>query len=292
MKVSKKKIVRIIQSLTQKYFFNSFYKLVIFFRSFKNFQKKINAKKSFIKFSKTKDLINDYEYKVTSQNNEDGIISHIFNKIPNNKTFIELGFSFSEFNSLNLIRKKWEGKLIDYNIEEVVSLKMNLFFFFRNSKINIVNAKIFKENINDLIGNDLKTEIDFFSIDIDGNDYWILKQIDISNIKLICLEYNHWLGQKNIVMKYDKNFVFKDDGIFGASLLAYTALLKKKNFSLIAVESSGTNAFYINNKYANLFKILSPFESFKSIGRFYSEEKKNKIYLNISKSDKFITDEV
>ena len=47
---------------------------------------------------------NYFEYRVTSQNNEDGIIEHIFSNIPNNKFFVELGFHFFECNSLNLIK--------------------------------------------------------------------------------------------------------------------------------------------------------------------------------------------
>ena len=230
MKVSKKKITRFIQQFSKKYFFSSFYKLVLFLRTFSKFKKIIKSKKQYIKFSETKNIINNYEYKVTSQNNEDGIISYVFKKIPNNKTFIELGFSFYEFNSLNLIRHGWNGTLIDFDSEEAISLKMNLLFYFPKLDIKIINTKILKENINLLISNELNKGIDFFSIDIDGNDYWILKELDLSNVKLICVEYNHWLGHKNMIMKYDENFIFKDDGIFGASLIAYTSLLKKKKF--------------------------------------------------------------
>ena len=34
-------------------------------------------------------------------------------KIPNNRYFVEIGFDFYEFNTLNLIKNGWNGKLIE-----------------------------------------------------------------------------------------------------------------------------------------------------------------------------------
>lgn len=60
-----------------------------------------------------------------------------------------------------------------------------------------------------------------------------------------------------------------------------TDLLKIKNFSLIAVESSGTNAFFVNNKFSDKFEILSPEKSYRSVGRFYNKIKKKEIFQNV-----------
>ena len=73
-------------------------------------------------------------------------------------------------------------------------------------------------------------------------------------------------------------------GIFGASLLAFTELLKTKNFSLVALDSSGTNAFFVNNLFSKNFEILCPIENFISVGRFYNKEKKEEIFKNIKNS--------
>ena len=128
----------------------------------------------------------------------------------------------------------------------------------------------------------------FFSLDIDSNDYWVLESLDLSKVSVLCCEYNHWLGNnRKLTIKYNEDFKFVDNGIWGASLLALTELLKNKEFSLIAVESSGTNAFYINNKHKEKFEILSPLKSFKSVGRFYSEDKKKEIYRNVKQSKLF-----
>ncbi len=286
MKKSKNIITRITQSFLKSFFTNSLFPYFLMLRTSKNFKRKINSEKQSKKFSNNLEEINKYEYKITSQNNEDGIIDYIFSKIPNNKYFIEIGFGYYEFNSLNLIKKGWRGKLIDIDIEESTALRCLLEKYYPKSQVKVINTKVTKENINKLIlKEELNKEIDFFSLDIDSNDYWILKSMDLSNVNVLCCEYNHWLGNNaKLTVPYDENFKFIDNGIWGASLLALNNLLDSKGFSLIAVESSGTNAFFINNKLAKNFEILSPLKSFKSVGRFYNDESKKKIFNNIKKN--------
>ena len=289
MKKSKKISTRLLNFFLKRFFAKSLYPYYLFFKTFKNFKKKTNTSKQYIKFSNNLDKINQNEFKLTSQNNEDGIIEHIFNVIPNNKRFIEIGFGYYEFNSMNLIKKGWTGKLIDIDRDEVIALKKNLNHYYQDSRVEVVNAKILKRNINELtIEKDKNNWIDFFSLDIDSNDYWVLESLDLSKVSVLCCEYNHWLGNnRKLTIKYNEDFKFVDNGIWGASLLALTELLKNKEFSLIAVESSGTNAFYINNKHKEKFEILSPLKSFKSVGRFYSEDKKKEIYRNVKQSKLF-----
>ena len=274
MKKSKKLFVRFLLKFGKKYLPTSFYSYILFLRTYKKFKREISKNKSKIKYSQKLDKINDFEYKYTSQNNEDGIIDYIFKKIPNNKYFVEIGFSFYECNTLNLIKNGWEGKLIDINKDECLSLKRLLSFFYPKSNIQVINEKIIKENINDLVfSNQNKEFIDFFSLDVDGNDYWILKELNVEKINVICCEYNHYLGNHvSKTIPYNPDHKWTNNGCFGASLNAITELMNKKGFSLIAVESSGTNAFYIKNNLAKNFEILSPEESWKSADRNNSQE--------------------
>ena len=290
MKKSKKIITRLIQSFLKKFSTSSFYPSYIFYKTKKNFKKKINQKKQVNKYSNNLDKINENEFKITSQNNEDGIINYIFKKIPSNNFFIEIGFGYYEFNSLNLIKEGWNGRLIDINQDESLALKKNLNYYYPLSKIEIINTKVTKKNIHDLTAITVGQKIDFFSIDIDSYDYWILKEMNLSNINVLCCEYNHWIGnKKKLTISYNEKFRFYDNGIWGTSLLALTELLKLKKFSLIAVESSGTNAFFVNNQFADKFEILSPEKSFRSVGRFYNDEQKKKIFDNVKNNfDKLI----
>lgn len=285
MRPSKKLIVRILEKISAKYLGDNFYSTLLFMRFFNKFKRSIKRKKSYKIHSDNIDEINKFEYKITSQNNEDGIIEFIFSKIPNNKIFFEIGFEAHENNSLNLIQNGWSGSLIDQNKAEVLLAKKLLNYFFPNNTVNIFRKRVTKENINTILDeNNNFQQIDFFSLDVDGNDYWILKNTQLDNIKCICIEFNPWVG-KNLkkTIPYDENFQYKDDGFFGASLLAYHDLLKEKKFDLIAIDSSGTNAFFVARKYSYLFKILNPIKSFKFNPYDYSQERINNILSQIKK---------
>jgi hypothetical protein len=286
---SKKSTTRFIQSLLKKFLPNSLYPFFMFFRTIRSFKKRIKIGKKFNRFSNNLPKINDNEFKVNSQNNEDGIIEYIFKIVPNNKYFVEIGFGHYECNGINLVKNNWHGRFIDYNTAEVLALRSSLIYYFPNSKTDVVNAKITKDNVNNLVFSDrANKDIDFFSLDIDGNDYWVLKAFDLSKTKVICCEYNHWLGSNSkLTMKYNNNFNSIDSGVYGASLLAFTEMLKEKGFLLVAIDSSGTNAFFVNKKYSEHFEIICPIKNFISIGRFYNETQKKKIYENINQSNSF-----
>ena len=277
MKKSKNFFVRSLFNFGKKYLPDKFYSLLLFIRHYKKFKKEITKKKSIIKYSDNLDNINDFEFKFTSQNNEDGIIEHIFSKIPNNKYFVEIGFSYYECNSLNLIKNGWNGKLIDIERDECLALKKLVSFFYPKSEIEVINKKILRENINNLVFSDTKQQtIDFFSLDIDGNDYWVLNELNTENINVICCEYNHYIGNNvKKTIPYNPNHVWKNNGCFGASLEAITTLLDKKKFNLVAVDSSGTNAFYVKKSFSDKFDILSSVKSWRSVDRNNSEEQIN-----------------
>ena len=82
------------------------YNFIVFQLAKRKFLKSINAKKIILSKSNNLDKINKYEYKITSQNNEDGIINYLKTNITNpDRIFFEIGFDFNEFNSLNLIKE-------------------------------------------------------------------------------------------------------------------------------------------------------------------------------------------
>ena len=285
MRPSKKLIVRTLENISAKYLGDNFYSSLLFMRYFNNFKRAIKRKKTSKIHSNNIDEINKFEYKITSQNNEDGIIEYIFDKIPNNKIFFEIGFEYYESNCLNLIQNGWSGVLIDQSKAEVLLTKKLLNYFFPNNKVDILRKRVTKENINLILNeNDKFQQIDFFSLDVDGNDYWILKNTQLDNVKCICIEYNSWID-KNLkkTIPYNENFQYKDDGFFGASLLAYHDLLKEKKFDLIAIDSSGTNAFFVARKYSSLFEILDPIKSFKFSPYQYSEDRKKNILSQMKK---------
>ena len=89
------------------------------------------------------------------------------------------------------------------------------------------------------------------SLDIDGNDYWILKKIINENIcpEVIITEYNASFLYKSISVPYDESFDRKTKHIsgfyHGASLSAFYKLLRAKNYHLVKI-IGGANAVFVN----------------------------------------------
>lgn len=225
------------------------------------FRKKTNHK-----CSNNLDEINNHEYRKYSQNNEDGIIDHVFSKIKLNKiNFIEIGFDYYENNSLNVFRKSSKILLIEASKDKCFVLKNILSIFYPFKKKKILNTFVTKNNINELVNNfySKNEEIDCISIDVVGNDYFLMEAINFMP-KLIVIEYNFWLGkEKSITIPYQEDYSWDGNIYYGASLLALNNLANKKNYSLITIDSSCTNAFFIRNDLVHNFSILDPIKSFK-----------------------------
>ena len=247
------------------------YNLVVYYLAKNKFLKSIKLSKIKIIKSNNLDSINQHEFKITSQNNEDGIIDFLSKNIlkPDN-TFFEIGFDFHEFNSLNLIKQEWSGTLIDGDIIKCDKLRVCLKNNFSEEKVLVRNQFVDYDNINEIIRKEIiLNNFDFFSLDTDGMDYWILQSLNF-NPKIICAEFNPWLGKtKALTIPKKKGFNYQSDMFYGASIKAFKYLLNKKGYKLVAIESSGNNAFFINQKeFKIFFEELDIEKSFKYDPKF------------------------
>ena len=269
-----KKIRENILIFIEKNFFN-LYKIIIIFGGLIRFFNKINSKKKYTKFSSNLDKINNFEYQITSQNNEDGIINHIFDILKIDKlNFIEIGFDYYQNNSLAVLKRCNKGLFVDGDNKKVIILKNVLKLFYPATKITVQNALVDIDNINQIKEQNFNNqeEIDFLSIDVDGIDYYLLKEINFKP-KLICIEYNFWFGKDlSCAVPYKKNYSIDSlSNYVGASLKAITELANSKSYHLIALDSACVNAFFIRDDLKHNFEILNLEKSFKYPFKFKKE---------------------
>ena len=132
---------------------------------------------------------------------------------------------------------------------------------FWKHDLTAVAAFITRENIDGLLEqNDFVGDIGLLSIDIDGNDYWVLEAIDaIQPIILIC-EYNPILGDTvPVAVPYDPDFIRFDthySGLyFGASIGAIRHAAEKKGYAFVGTNSHGINAFFVRKDH---FEYVGP----------------------------------
>ncbi|MFA7681908.1 MAG: hypothetical protein WCX61_02660 [Candidatus Peribacteraceae bacterium] len=174
-----------------------------------------------------------------SQNGEDGIINALFTMIgTTNKYFVEFGVEDGlQCNTRYLWKKhRWKGLLMDGDHE--------------NSSMNLHKEFITAENIESLFAKyEVPRIFDLLSIDIDGNDYWIWKAITHYEPRVVIIEYNAcfpWQESKTI--PYDASFVWDKTDYYGATLQALVRLGETKGYTLVATDSCGVNAFFVQNE--------------------------------------------
>ena len=195
-----------------------------------------------------------YGYKCYSQNDEDGIIEEIFNRIgTTNKIFVEFGVENGlESNAHLLLFKGFSGLWIEGNKEFYNSLCSKFYPVIKNGQLQVINAFITRENINRLIEqSNICGEIDMLSIDLDGNDYYIWDAIEVIKPRLVIIEYNAKFPPSiEWVTAYDENHIWDGTDWYGASLKALENLGKKKGYQLVGTGINGVNAYFVKKELA------------------------------------------
>lgn len=196
--------------------------------------------------------IQDYEFKVFSQWGDDGIIQFLVNYLNiDQKIFIEFGVeNYKEANTrFLLINNNWSGLVMDGSKVNMSQLQNEDIYW----RYNIKGKQLFitKDNINNAIKSEgISGEIGLLHIDIDGNDYWVWKEISVVSPVITIVEYNSVFGKDHPwTVPYDKNFnrtkKHYSNLYFGSSLLSLCDLAKEKGYIYIGCNSNGNNAYFI-----------------------------------------------
>lgn len=211
-----------------------------------------------VKYKKNITSISEVEFQVFSQFGDDGIIQWLINNldIPN-KTFIEFGVeNYRESNTRFLMmNNNWSGFVMDGS-ESNVGQIINSEYFWKYSLL-VKAVFIDTDNINSLLlSSGLDKEIGILHIDLDGNDYWVWKAINVVSPIIVILEYNSIFGiDRAITTPYDKAFfrtkAHYSNLYFGASLRALYELSAEKGYSFIGCNSAGNNAYFVRRDKLN-----------------------------------------
>lgn len=192
------------------------------------------------------------EFRAFSQWGEDGILQALAATIdPKEKIFIEFGVTnYTESNTRFLLMTSgWRGLVIDGNPAHITYIKNDPIYWQYNLKADC--TFITRDNINEIFSsNGITGEIGLLSIDIDGNDYWIWKEISVVNPAIVVVEYNARFGiERAVTVPYAAAFTREqahDSHIYyGASLKALCHLGNEKGYAFVGTNSAGNNAFFV-----------------------------------------------
>ena len=207
-------------------------------------------------------------FRISSQNQEDGITLALLSEVGvGERRFIEIGSGLSGGNSGFLAREcGWPGLMVDGHADHMVQVGR------RFPTVTAVTAWVTRENINDLITSHGRGgEPDLFSLDLDGNDYWIWEAMTACSPRVVILEYNSMFGAtRSVTVPYDPQFDRHrfHTMYYGASLTALARLSARKGYRLVAVEPTGVNAFFVRNDLAPHIPACDPDRAFHLLEKY------------------------
>jgi hypothetical protein len=205
-----------------------------------------------IKETSTLESLHDAEFKVFSQWGDDGIIQYLVNQLDiTARRFIEFGVeNYIEANTrFLLLNDNWSGLVMDCSEENVAYIKSDDIYWKHD--LTAISTFVTAENINDTLAQaGFAGEVGLLHIDVDGNDYWIWKAIDVVSPVIAIIEYNSLFGRdRAITVPYDPKFdrfAAHHSGIYaGASLAALCDLAGAKGYVLVGSNSAGNNAYFV-----------------------------------------------
>ena len=182
------------------------------------------------------------EGKSYAQYNEDCIAEEIFKHIgADTKYFVDIGAANAS-NTRRMLECGWKGIAIDK----------------KPTAEHIHEADVTPVNVNGVLSRlGAPLLFDFLSIDIDGNDFWVLEAIlKFYSPRLICAEYNPSL-EGSIVMEYNKDHVWNETNNYGFSWLAGIKLFNKMGYKVI-LNNIGNSMFAVPQLYVRDIEYREP----------------------------------
>lgn len=214
--------------------------------------------------------IADAGFRCFSEFEEDGIILYVLSMIGmKTKKVVEMCCGDgSVCMATNLIlNHQYDGFLFDGDAKNISSAKT---FFRRKWDCRLAPPKLMqswitKDNVNQLLTDaGVSGEVDLFSLDIDGNDYYVWEAISEIKPRLCVFETHDIIpGDLSLTIPYDPEFYCwnkpgAEKDFRSVSLLAMKKLSEAKGYRMIGAHRHGFNVFFLRNDIApDLFPEVS-----------------------------------
>jgi hypothetical protein len=195
-----------------------------------------------------------WEFSAFSQNGEDGVIDQLLSMVKQpNRYFVEIGASDGLENNSSFLAfvKKYDGVMVEGNPFKAANAER--FLQSMNWGVKYLNLLITPDTVDKLTQECLRPDPDFFSLDIDGNDYYIAHSCLEAGLrpKVICVEYNSTFGpERAITIPYHQDFDYTrahpSGFYYGVSLEGWKKLFSDHGYQFVTVDTRGINAFFVD----------------------------------------------
>jgi hypothetical protein len=198
-----------------------------------------------------------WEFSGFSQNGEDGVLQVLRSQLlKSNRYFIEIGSADGIANNSAWLAagENYNGIMIEGNPRLVKLAQRHVGNLSAGAEC--FQMFVTKDNIGQLKSLSLHSDPDVLSLDIDGNDYYVMQSIFQVGFrpKIIVVEYNSTFGPtRSQTIEYDRNFDMMSAHptwlYYGVSITGWKTFFKKIGYTFITVEQNGTNAFFVDPQF-------------------------------------------
>jgi hypothetical protein len=200
-----------------------------------------------------------WEFSGFSQNGEDGILDVLRKQLSvSNRYFIEIGSADGvENNSAWLaVAERYSGIMIEGDPRLVERANRVVVGYSIGAECR--NLFVTRENVQELKAIAFHKDPDVFSLDIDGNDYYIAQAILDAGFrpKIFVVEYNSVFGEnRSVTVEYRDDFVFTSAHptqlYYGVSIAGWRKFFDARGYRFVTVDQNGVNAFFVDPNYFN-----------------------------------------
>lgn len=198
-----------------------------------------------------------WEFSGFSQNGEDGILDVLRKNLKDsNRYFIEIGAADGIENNTGwlIVAEKYNGLLIEGSPHLVERARRTVVGYSIGAEIH--NMFVTKESARDLKAMTMHHDPDVFSLDIDGNDYYIAQAILDAGFrpKIFAVEYNSVYGpERSLTIEYQHTFVFTQAHpshlYYGVSISGWRKFFEQHGYRFVTVDRNGVNGFFVDPKH-------------------------------------------
>ncbi len=146
------------------------------------------------------DALRAAEVRVHSQNGEDGILSYLLGRIgPATRDVVEFGVGDgTECCAANLVLTfGWSAHLLEANSADAAAAAA--FYAERaGDRVHVDHTAVEPDTVDALVSRHVASVFDVLSLDIDGNDYWVLDALEAVRPRVIVVEYNATFGPERV----------------------------------------------------------------------------------------------
>lgn len=195
-----------------------------------------------------------WEFSGFSQNGEDGILEILRrNLLRQNRYFVEIGSSDGVENNTAwlAVTEKYNGLMIEG--DRWLTERAQRMVAGQNIGVECLSMFVNAENVHQLRALCVCSDPDVFSLDIDGNDYYVARALLEGGFrpKIFIVEYNSVYGpQRSKTIEYRPDFMFTrahpTQLYYGVSIQGWRKFFNDYGYHFVTVEQNGVNAFFVD----------------------------------------------